>query len=394
MLDATYKSMNDKANLFFLILPFFRPDSVSLAPEWLNSFFIAWRILSFLLGLYYFIKIYSKGTISNGDIVLIILYELAMMCSVVVNRVPLSSRIINIANFLGIYFIFYVFSIWNPKELINVTFEILSIFIYLNAALTIAFPRGLNNAASDTGRINFLGLDNTITLYFILAIALAVLYQNIHHNSKKPFVLLIVIVLSELFYKSGSGLVSLFLIIAYMVLCGKSKNLNKFSNVKFLILVYTALETAIVFLNRIQNLQFVFEILGKSSTFTDRRFYWNHAISQIMLNPILGQGSGTVDLWNNGYYSHNAFLDVLLKGGLVAAVLWIFLIYHSMNLNRMKGNCLVMRLFRILIFAALIYGLMEGLEDRIAFNALLSVSMILPRFEEKNCILNITIKVV
>lgn len=381
-------TVNTRINLFVLILPFFRPDCVLLAGNALNSFFIAWRIVSFLLASYYFSKLYTKRKSFNLGLLFIITYEASIICAALINHVPVPSKIINIANFLGIYFIFYTFAQWNAKELINVTFEILSSFIYINAIATLIFPHGLNHAVSDTGRINFLGLDNTITLYFILACAFCVLYQNVHPNSSKPILTFLIIVLTEVFYKSGSGLVSIALIVAYVVLCGKNKYMRKLTSVNFLMGVYALFEILIVFLNKVQYMGFIFNLLGKSSTFTDRRFYWNHALSQFLLSPVWGQGDGTVDLWNNGYYSHNALLDILLKGGLIAAICWLLLVCFCMRMKKMENNVYIKRFVRILIFTALIYGLMEGLEDRIAFNALLAVAIVMPDIEKQDCLCN------
>ena len=106
---------NTRINLFVLILPFFRPDCVLLAGNALNSFFIAWRIVSFLLASYYFSKLYTKRKSFNLGLLFIITYEASIICAALINHVPVPSKIINIANFLGIYFIFYTFAQWNAK---------------------------------------------------------------------------------------------------------------------------------------------------------------------------------------------------------------------------------------------------------------------------------------
>lgn len=389
--NSAQNTINTRINLFVLILPFFRPDCVLLAGNTINSFFIAWRIVAFLLASYYYIRLCTKRRQWDLGLLFIIIYEVSVVCAALINHVPVSSKIINIANFLGIYFVFCTFSQWNAKEFINVAFEILSSLVYINGIATLIFPHGLNHAISDTGRINFLGLDNTITLYFILAYAFCVLYQNVHAKSIKPMLTLLVIVLTEAFYKSGSGLVSIALIVAYVVLCGKNKYIRKLTNVNSLIGIYIILEILIVFLNKVQYMDFIFNLLGKSSTFTDRRFYWNHAMSQFLVSPMWGQGNGTVDLWNNGYYSHNALLDVLLKGGMVTAICWLLLVYFCMQMKKMQNNVYIKRFMRILIFAALVYGLMEGLEDRIAFNALLALAMVMPNIEKHGCLCNILV---
>ena len=178
------------------------------------------------------------------------------------------------------------------------------------------------------------------------------------------------------------------MIIIYLMFCSRNKYINKLANANLILIIYAVLEITIVLMNRINYLSFVFTALGKWSTFTDRRFYWNQALKQFMSSPIWGQGGGTVDLWNNGYYSHNALLDVLLKGGIIATAVWIVLLYFCLKLSEMKQNEFIQGFFRVLIFSALVYGLMEGLEDRVAFNSLLSLMLVLPQIERNGCLQN------
>ena len=62
--------------------------------------------------------------------------------------------------------------------------------------------------------------------------AFCVLYQNIHPDSIKPLFTFLVIVGTELFYKSGSGLIALFMIIIYLMFCSRNKYINKLANAK------------------------------------------------------------------------------------------------------------------------------------------------------------------
>ena len=57
-------------------------------------------------------------------------------------------------------------------------------------------------------------------------------------------------------------------------------------------------------------------------------------------------------------------------------------------MKKMENNVYIKSFVRILIFTALIYGLMEGLEDRIAFNALLAVAIVMPDIEKRDCLCN------
>ena len=177
----------------------------------------------------------------------------------------------------------------------------------------------------------------------------------------------------QLYYRSGSGVVATLVIIAYLWLVSGMEIVNRLLKPGLMFAVYMVLEIVIVFLNEISFLGPLFRILNKASTFTDRRYYWMSAFYQLAKTPVFGQGSGITFLWDNNYYSHNSFLDILLKGGIVGAVLWCLMIFVIMKSLKLKENLRIQGFLVCCFFAFLLVGLMEGLEERIAFNAFLGL---------------------
>lgn len=350
----------------------------------INKIFTAWRIIAFI----YILIQYFRAHKWDNKVLIVVAYEAVMLFSCLYNHVSMTGRLINIGNFLGIYFIYSYYAKKNPSALIRMNFRLFSWLIILNLLLTVIFPNGFNNASTGSGRINFLGKDNTLTFIFLLAIVFAVLYFNLAPKSKKPTLLFGIIIITELYYFSGSGMVAISFLVLYMLFLSKHSIINRMSNANIIILIFLVLEYLIVFLNRTDFLNAVFKWLNKSVTFTDRRYYWNAAISQLLFNPVFGQGHGTVSLWNNGYYSHNAVLDVLLKGGILGGLFWIIMILVIMNGTKLK-NCLRIKGLIMCVFLSfLAIGLMEGLEDRTAFNAFLSIVSVVDLFEEKGILNN------
>lgn len=387
--------------IIFLLIPYFRPDVISemLGESWINNLFTVWRILSFIyIALnYIFVIKHKKKIFSEGSLVIIILYEIVLLYSCIHNGVTISTRLVDMANFIGVYFIYRYYSKINSKILIKANFDLLFILVIINAVLTLVFPNGLNFAMVDSGRINFLGKDNIVTLVFILSIIFSVLYSNINSSSIRPLLMIITVAITELFYFSGSGIVSLAIIILYMCFLNRNQFINKILIPKLVVLIYLIFEILVVFFNYTNFLNFLFKWLHKSVTFTDRRYYWNTAIKQLLHSPIIGQGSGETFLWNNNYYSHNALLDVLLKGGVIGAVIWIILLLIVFKNVKGDKNLKIKGLFTISFFSLLLVGLMEGLEDRIIFNIFLCVVIALREFEKqdilKNAIVNTKVKV-
>lgn len=397
--NALKKRFYNGVMMILLIIPFFRPDFISemLSDSWVNTIFTIWRIAAFLFVFGKYVKDFLKKPTIDFGLIIICIYEALLLYSSVKNQEMIGERVVDIANFLGIYFIYIRYGKQYPKLFIKMNFYFFSLMIWINAILTVIFPHGLNHATDNSARVNFLGKDNTITLIFILTIVFCVLYHNIFPRGIGPFLTTAVIFVMQMYYESGSGVVATLLIILYLCFASERKFVNKLLNVNLLFVVYMILEVIIVFLNQISFMKPLFQILNKASTFTDRRYYWNTAIAQLLRCPIFGQGSGITYLWNNNYYSHNSFLDILLKGGIVGAVLWCIMILVIMNRLKLKENLRIKGFMVCCFFGFLLVGLMEGLEDRIAFNAFLALVPTLNMMEEsdvlRNKLINAGIKV-
>lgn len=376
MIAHKYFSINKiYLEIILLLIPFFRPDFISAlyGETILDYIFICGRVCAFIVLCVKYIS-ERKNPLKIGFI-LISVYEVIMMISVLINHVSFNSRVINIGNALGIYMLYMFYGEKRPKQLIKANFDFFSFMIICNAVLTLIFPHGLNNSPSDTGRVNFLGMDNVLSCFFVFAIIWAVIYMQQYPHKIRPYVIIGIVLLNEIYYFSGTGIIAIFSYVLLSVLLTKSRKIRILYNPINIFVVFFIAEVFLVFLQNVSQLGFLFQLLGKSSTFSDRFYYWRQGILQFASSPIIGLGSGTVDLWNNGYYSHNALLDVLMKGGVIGAILWSLMIV--IPLQKLWINNSADRMSQLLCMALipfLLIGLMEGLEDRIIFNAFVALA--------------------
>lgn len=384
------KHFCSKVILLLLIIPFFRPDFISEMSDssWINIIFVIWRMTAFFFILGKYGIDFLKNPKLDRNFIVIVIYEIILLYSSIYNQEMIKERLIDIANFLGIYFIYISYGKQQPKLFIKVNFQFFSFLVWTNAVLTVIFPHGLNRAVDNSARVNFLGKDNTITLIFILTIVFCALYHNIFPRNPAPFLTTVVICTLQFYYMSGSGIVVTVVLILYLCFVSDWNWINRLLNGNLMFMIYMILEVMIVFLNHIEFLNPLFFWLNKASTFTDRRYYWDTAIYQFLDSPFWGQGSGITYLWNNNYYSHNSFLDILLKGGIAGTVLWCVMVLYLINRVKLKKNLRVKGFIVCCFFCFLLTGLMEGLEDRIAFNAFLSVLPVLNRMEETEMLRN------
>lgn len=390
MNSECFKINKQSLQILFFLIPFFAPDGIlSLYNDSiLNYLFLIWRVISFCGITIKFLV--NKQMKLDINIILIFLYEIFLMISCIINKETLNGRIVNFGNFLGVMLIFKYYSIVSPQRFIKVTFNWLSSLVIINFFLTIIFPRGLNNAFIDSGRINFLGKDNMITLFFLIVTVFCMFYANVFPNSKKPLITFICIILSQFYYFSGSGMVAFSIIMLFLVSPVKGKIFQKVFQPMILISIYIFLEILLVIISNTDMFTFIFEILGKDTTFSDRIFYWERALQQISQSPWTGLGNGTVQLWSNSNYSHNAIIDVTMKGGIIGLLLWLLIIICPLlQLKKSNGNGHCKVFLSFIVFSMLLIGLMEGLEDRIAFYSIISSVCVFNIFANKNILKDI-----
>lgn len=111
-------------------------------------------------------------------------------------------------------------------------------------------------------------------------------------------------------------------------------------------------------------------ILKKTMTLSGRVYIWRSALANIMEKPIFGHG--TVDggrlsintyrigLSSSTFFSHNALLEILIQGGIVAFVLFV-VIYLVAHLQLGKSNGSEMKvLINISIFSLLLMQFSES----------------------------------
>lgn len=376
MLSQKHLSVNKVyLEIIIMLIPFFRPDFISTlySNTILDYMFIFGRVCAFVaICIKYFGQ--RKKPLESGFL-LIFVYETFMLVSVLANHENPNSRIINIGNALGIYMLYMFYGEKNLKQFVRANFDYFSFMIACNAVLTLIFPHGLNHSASGSGRVNFLGMDNALSCFFVFAILWALIYLQQYPKRIRPYITIGIVLLNELYYFSGAGIIAVFSYILLAILLIENKRIRELYNPLNIFISFFIAEIFLVFLQNVSHLDFLFQLLGKSSTFSDRFSYWKQGIAQFLTSPIIGLGDGMVDLWGNGYYSHNALLDVLMKGGIIGAIFWIIMIIIPLKKLWIKNpSDIISKYVCIALAPFLLIGLMEGLEDRIAFNAYVALA--------------------
>ena len=219
---------------------------------------------------------------------------------------------------------------------------IFSVLVYINAILLVLYPEGLWIDPDWEGRgspVRYLfGNQNQTGFVCFLAIATQCLYSFAYKRGYFNLVLLTLCSLaSVLFLKSMTSAIGIFLITGYMI-CHRLFKQPK----AWLIVFFTLYILMFIFIvwygNDIEQIKwatsFVENTLSKDTTFSKRTVIWANAVDLIKESPLLGYGVQTPE-WNDdhleGSGAHNLWVMLLLNGGFVCCLSFLFIVLYAIR---------------------------------------------------------------
>lgn len=182
------------------------------------------------------------------------------------------------------------------------------------------------------------GQKNTMRNITIPAIACSAILDRLNNkkiSARTIFMSVIGVVSLYMVDSSSSLVVTVVLIFLLGYLCATNYEII---NLKLISILYVVLEILMVFLRKINIFSWIIEsVLGRDVTLTNRTFIWDMAIDLIGDKFWLGEGmreladSNLVIKSFHASHAHNALLDIMLKCGIVGAVLLIIIVVMSMR---------------------------------------------------------------
>lgn len=243
------------------------------------------------------------------------------------------------------------------------------IYVYANFVTIFLFPNGLvNRVNSAYGNSSewILGWHHYFKVWFIPALLVAWLYRDYFKKSARCYLITAIIILTESFWGASTGLTGALLYLFLLVVPWIKKILTP----KVIVLVAAFLVISIVFIQRYDYLTFLLQDLYSGNlTFTGRLNIWRAAIIAFLRSPIFGYGSraATTDVVNIlgvgawATHCHNHILQIMFEGGIVALILFIYLIYINIKscIMTWRSNSNVSKICLYAIFVYLIIGITE-----------------------------------
>lgn len=237
-----------------------------------------------------------------------------------------------------------------------------NILLVINLVLLILKPDGIGTllvysedmAYRQLDRVNFLEVDNRLSLPVLISIAAAYMLPDKKINKGLRIVSLVVGGATNLLTMSGTGIGCYCVMLFYAVFIHKSKLREKLVNIKTVLIAYFGAMMLIVYAGMIPFLHtLIVDVLHKDLTFSGRKFIWAHVYTLFYRHPLIGYGnfdSGWIIKWNGIMRNaHNLVFDILVQGGIILLIGYlIFLLtvlITACDKNNKKSQLILVLLF-------------------------------------------------
>lgn len=222
----------------------------------------------------------------------------------------------------------------------------------------------------------FLGYKTERVIYSLPLVMIAT-YTSLENDKELNISLIIYVVLaminsifSDATAASVMFAVILILIVIYkLVYSGKKKFIDKILDVvlnyRFIIILYIVLTIMVVISQNAYFLSIVSSAFDKSITFSGRNRIWTTCLSAILNNPLVGcgylSGAEYVSLvgMNAATNAHNMVLQILMLGGFIALIIYVFLVVSVIKgeMEKTKKDISYIGVFAIFIYATFLLGI-------------------------------------
>ena len=259
--------------------------------------------------------------------------------------------------------------------LIEVTAWFLNILLAVNLVLLILKPEGISSlltysedmAFKQLDRVNFLEVDNRLSLPVLIAIATSFMMPDKKINRVLRVISLVIGGATNLLTMSGTGIGSFFVMLCYVVFIHRSKLRSKLINMKTLLVAYFGCTLLIVYAGMIPPLRNIIQdVLHKDITFSGRTYIWEMCIKMIARHPLAGYGnfdSGWIIKWNGIMRNaHNLFFDILIQGGIILLagyLVFLLMVFITASDKENKKSQLML----VLLFCLFVVMLCESFLD-------------------------------
>lgn len=311
-----------------LVIPYFKPGVLGVlqGTEFLETIFDLWRLLSAagVLSLYGIHTVFCRKR-PSGAMVGLVIYLGFVALSTLLRQNALWSIANYTVTILTFCMLLELALRQNPETALDMLVLPMTVLVLSNFVLMCIYPTALCTGGSYSYRYNFLGIDNFLAPILVPYTFLVALRSTVKTGGLDLFAyaMMAVSCISIMLIWAATGLMGMALTLVFLLFFYQRRGQRLFNFVTTMLLGFGLFYGVVVF--RLQDLFafFIEGVLHKGLSFTGRTDIWDEALRLFLLSPFLGWGytaSGKVYrlVKNKYYHAHNAFLEILVEGGLGA----------------------------------------------------------------------------
>lgn len=367
----------------FLVIPYFKPAVLGVleGTELLETAFDIWRLMAaaVILGLYVY-QMVSQRRRPSGVLVGMCVYLGFIALSTLIRQDTLWSIANYVVTILTFCMLLELSLRDGPETTMDMLVLPLTVLVLANFILMCIYPTALCTGGAYNYRYNFLGIDNFLAPILVPYMFMVALRSTMRTGGLDFFAyaMMVVCALSIMLIWAATGLMGMAVALIFLLCFYQRKLQTLFNFSTTMLLAFGLFYCVVVF--RLQDLFafFIEGVLHKGLSFTGRTDIWDEAIRMFLLSPLLGYGytsTGKVYRLVKGkyYHAHNAFLEILVEGGLGAMMGYLFM------LERAGKQLMIYRRhdYACLISAGLMASfLMMSMESYLDSNGLLVYALI------------------
>ena len=313
---------------FFLMIPFFKPNYIYVKMPGLNTIFLyyLYGAIGFIF-LYYISVLIINKKMFSPIIIMVSFYAATLVISSFLNDGFLMSAVFEGLSYIAIFMLSELLLIRSLNLFLNVVTPILNLLVIINFFTLIIWPNGMyrsfvgSSELWNSGTNWFLGYDNAFFAYVLPTLLFSLikyLYVNKTFLSKtKALVMIGVCTYTIISRWSATAVVGIIIFLFVFVLIQMNK-LPAIANAQTYILGNVMVFLGFVVLRVQDKFAYIIKnLLGKDLTFTGRTEIWDLSLKSIYQSPVFGYGIEDLYKTIQRISSHNQYLWILYRGGLV-----------------------------------------------------------------------------
>lgn len=266
--------------------------------------------------------------------------------------------------------------------------SLLTLIIVINAFTVFTYPEGLYSSSIKLNWNHhwFLGYKNVQLPFFAIAL-LATGIEQFYAKSRKLVIVMVSIAITTIGLRSTTSMLAIMIGFAFFAYVYNKPGEVSWFLMPMTLFVISIIVSFFIVTGMIPDFFSSFlALLGKDLTFTGRTTLWPIVIEAFLSAPLIGNGNNVEKLYNLiGYgQSHNFYLDILYRGGLIYFG-WLCVILRTAfkNLRKVNGSILYCAIMAsILLF--FVFFQQEGNHGRSIFLMLVYLAYLAPQIKEHN----------